>query len=207
MRKIVFGIVIALFLVFGLRYCEHQKDDLERLEFSTSLIQKQLQNVGKLVVTEGNYAQIFSYEDSKEFYFDLFASQKKALVIVNAKASIAYDLSEVRTEIDKTNKTVTIVSIPEPELTINPNIEYYDIQQDYLNQFEASDYNKIRERVEVSLREKINKSDLRSNAKNRLVSELQKIYILTNSMGWILQYHDTTISEEQDLEDISILLD
>lgn len=204
MRKIVLGIVIAVFLVFGLRYCEHQKDEHEQLEANTALIQKQLQNVGKLIVTEGTYAQVFSYKDSKKFYLDLFSSDKKALVIVNAKASISYDLSKVKTTIDAENKTVTITSIPEPELTINPNIEYYDVTQDYLNQFDASDYNKIKKRIEADLRKKIEASSLKTNAKNRLISELQKIYILTHSMGWILQYNEETISQEEDLQNISL---
>jgi hypothetical protein len=202
MRNIVFGIVIAMVLVFGLRYCEHQKDERERLEFNTAIIQKQLKNVGKLVVTEGNYAEVFTYADSKKFYFDMFSSDKKALVIVNAKASMSYDLSEVETEIDANNKTLIITNIPEPDLTINPNIEYYDIEQDYLNQFNAFDYNKIKKRVESSLREKIEASDLRLNAQNRLISELQKIYVLTNSMGWTLEYNDQPIIKEEDLNEI-----
>jgi hypothetical protein len=204
MRKIVLGIVIAVFLVFVLRYCEHQKDENELLEANTSLIQKQLENVSKLIVTEGTYPQVFSYADSKKFYIDLFSSNKKAIVIVNAKASIAYDLSKVKTTIDAENKTVTITSIPEPELSINPNIEYYDVTQDYFNKFDASDYNKIKQRVEATLRKEIEASDLKTNAKNRLISELQKIYILTHSMGWILQYNDETISQEEDLQNISL---
>ena len=202
MRNIVFGIVIAMVLVFGLRYCEHQKDEREQLEFNTAIIQEQLKNVGKLVVTEGNYAEVFSYADSKKFYFDMFSSDKKALVIVNAKASISYDLSEVETKIDAANKTLIIMKIPEPDLSINPNIEYYDIEQDYLNQFNASDYNKIKNRVESSLRAKIEASELRLNAQNRLISELQKIYILTSSMGWKLAYNNQLIIKEEDLNEL-----
>lgn len=204
MRRIVLGIVIALFMVFGLRYCEHQKEEREQLESNTALIQKQLQNVGKLVVTEGTYAEVLTYSDSKnKFYFDIFSSNKKAIVIVNAKASIAYDLSKVETKVDQNTKTVTILKIPEPELTINPNISYYDIEQGYYNLFEAADYNKIKAQVEASLKKKIEASGLKSNAKNRLISELQKIYILTSSMGWKLLYNEELISEEKDLQIIS----
>ena len=200
MRKILIGIVIALVLVFGLRYCEHQKDEREKLTTNTALIEKQLKNVGKLIVTEGTYAQVFSYEDSKKFYFDVFSATKKALVVVNAEATISYDLRKITTEILKDSKTVRITSIPEPELKINPNIEYYDVTQDYLNQFEAKDYNIIKKRVEASLKEKIEASDLRSNAENRLISELQKIYILTNSMGWTLEYNSTIVKEIDSLK-------
>ena len=124
--------------------------------------------------------------------------------MVNAKASIAYDLSKIRTQVDESHKTVTITYVPEPELSINPNIEYYDIQQDYLNQFEASDYNKIKQRVEASLRKKIEASELATNAQNRLISELQKIYILTSSMGWALQYKKQPIENEADIQGLEL---
>lgn len=204
MRNIFLGIVIAFVIVFGLRYCENKKDNREILEANTALIQKELKNVGKLIVTEGSYAQVFTYNDSKDLMYGLFDARKKALVVVNAKASIAYDLSKVNTSIDEATKTVTITNIPEPELSINPNIQYYDITQDYLNQFTASDYNKIKSRIEKSLRKKIEASELRTNAENRLISELQKIYILTNSMGWTLQYNGKPIEEEQDLQQLKL---
>jgi len=204
MRNIFFGIVIGLIIVFGLRYCEHKKDEKETLQVNTNLIEKQLQNVGKLVVTEGNYAQVFSYEDSKKYYIDLLSSTKKALVIVNAEASVSYDLSKITTEIDETNRTLTITNVPEPELSINPNIEYYDIDNGYFNQFEASDYNIIKKRVNDSLHRTIVASQLMTNAENRLISELQKIYVLTSSMGWTLHYQERKIADEKDLEYIKL---
>ena len=204
MRNILFGAVLALLIVFGLRYCEHKKDERETLEANTAIIQKEIKNVGKLIVTEGSYAQVFTYEDWKKFYIDVFSARKKALVVVNAKATISYDLSKIKTEVNQETKTVTITHIPEPELNINPNIEYYDVKQDYLNQFEAEDYNKIKQKVETSLRKKIETSELVTNAENRLISELQKIYILTSSMGWTLQYESESIENETDLEKIKL---
>jgi hypothetical protein len=202
MRNIFLGMVIALLIVFCFRYCEHRKDEKEALLATTALIEKELKNVGKLIVTEGNYAQVFSYSDSKELLYGLVDAKKKALIVVNANATIAYDLSKVETNVDQSTKTVTIVSVPEPELSINPNIEYYDVTQDYLNQFTASDYNKIKQRIEKSLREKIEASELNTNAQNRLIAELQKIYILTNSMGWTLKYHAKTLEKEEDLQKV-----
>ncbi|HLW33907.1 MAG TPA: DUF4230 domain-containing protein [Aequorivita sp.] len=204
MRNVFLGIVIAFGIVFLLRYCEHKKDDREQLEASTAMIQKELKNVGKLIVTEGSYAQVFSFSGSKDLLFGLTYANKKALVVVNAKATIAYDLSKVEMDVDEATKTVTITKIPEPELSINPNIEYYDVKQDYLNQFNASDYNKIKQRIEKSLRKKIEESELRTNAENRLISELSKIYLLTNSMGWTLKYNQTVVEREEDLQEIKL---
>ena len=142
MRKIVFGIIIGVVIVAFFRYCEHAKEEREVLIQDTALLEKQLKNVGKLIVTEGSYAQVFSYEDTEKLW-GFFDANKKALVVVNAEASISYDLNEIETEVDQENRTVTIINIPEPELRINPNIEYYEITQGYLNQFEAEDYNEI----------------------------------------------------------------
>ena len=204
MRNIFLGIVIAFVIVFGLRYCENRKDNREQLEANTALIQKELKNVGKLIVTEGSYAQVFTYNDSKDLMYGLFDARKKALVVVNAKATIAYDLSKINKVVDENTKTVIITDIPEPELSINPNIQYYDMTQDYLNQFTASDYNKIKERIEKSLRKKIEASELRTNAENRLISELQKIYILTSSMGWTLRYNSKIVESETDFQKLKL---
>lgn len=204
MRKIIPVILLALVIFFAWKYFQERNNERDQLIESTDLIQKQIKNVGKLVVTEGNFAQVFSYNDSRRFYFDVLSARKKALIIVNADVTVAYDLSKLRTEVNPETKTVTITYIPEEEISINPNIQYYDVTQDYLNQFDAKDYNKIQERIKKSLMEKIEKSPIKTNAKNRLVSELQKIYILTNSMGWTLEYNGNTISNSEALETIRL---
>lgn len=200
MRKVLYGVGILFLILLSFRYCEFKENEGKVIEEHSALIEKTLKNVGKLVVTEGEYAEVFTYEDSKKFYVDILTATKKALVIANAKATISYDLSKIETRIDSGIKTVYIVYIPEPELTINPNLEYYDIQQDLLNPFGAEDYNIIKSRVMKTLKEKIEVSSLYTNAENRLISELQKIYILTNSLGWTLQYDTKPITSINDIE-------
>ena len=202
MRKILLGAVLMLVVVFCFRYCEFRKEEKEQLTRESALIEKALQNVGKLVVTEGEYAEIFTYKDSKAFYFDILSAKKEALVIVNAKASVSYDLHKIETQIDPASKTIYIITIPEPELTIQPDIEYYDIQQDLFNPFEAEDYNIIKERVTEGLQKKIQGSTLYTNAENRLISELHKLYVLTNSLGWSLEYNNSKIGEIEKFEPI-----
>ena len=59
-------------------------------------------------------------------------------------------------------------------------------------------YNKINKTVRANLAKKIEKSTLKTNAKNRLVTELSNILILTKSMGWKLQYNGEEIKSESD---------
>jgi hypothetical protein len=63
---------------------------------------------------------------------------------VNAEASMSYDLSKVTSEIVTESKTLRITFILEPELKINPNIEYCDVTADIWNPFEAEDYNLVK---------------------------------------------------------------
>jgi len=200
MRKILFGVVITLAIVLIFRSCSEDNRQQTILEENTMLIQKQISNVSKLIVTEGHFAEVYNYKDSQQLFGQLITADKKALVVVNAEVIVAYDLGEIDFRIDEKNKTLLIQSIPEPEIKINPDFEYYDITADYFNQFNAEDYNKIKNNVKASLLKKVEASSLKNNARNRLFSELSKFYILTSSMGWSLKYQenivDSPFSEE-----------
>ncbi|MDG1730679.1 MAG: DUF4230 domain-containing protein [Algibacter sp.] len=204
MRKILFGVIITLIVLFTFKYCEDQQEDKIVLQESSLLIQEQINNVGKLIVTEGHFSEVFTYKNSKDIFGDLLSVEKKALVVVNAEVSIAYDLSKIEFEVDELNKTLTVLSIPNEEVKINPDLEYYDVQADYLNPFEAKDYNDIKNTVRVTLSKKIEASELKANAKNRLISELSKFYILTNSLGWTLKYNENPMQSIEDLKGLKL---
>ncbi|WP_417557284.1 DUF4230 domain-containing protein [Mesoflavibacter zeaxanthinifaciens] len=198
MRKIVVGICITLMVIFIINKCSNKEEIL--IQEHSALIEKQIKNVSKLVVTEGNFSEVFSYKNSKAIFGDLIEVEKKALVVVNAEVTVAYDLSKIEFNLDEENKILTITKIPEQEIKIFPELEYYDVQADFLNPFKAEDYNAINKKVKQQITKKINASNLKSNAENRLVSELSKFYILTNSLGWTLQYNQKVIDKVEDLK-------
>lgn len=204
MRKILSIVVISFIVIFTFKYCVDQKEDKIVLQESSALIQEQIKNVGKLIVTEGHFSEVFNYRNSKDIFGSIFTSEKKALIVVNADVFVSYDLSLIEYKIDEKTKTLTILSIPEEEIKINPDLEYYDIQADYLNAFEAKDYNDIKETIKKSLMKKLENSEIKTNAKNRLISELSKFYILTNSLGWTLKYNENIIESSSQLETIKL---
>ncbi|MFP4846962.1 DUF4230 domain-containing protein [Winogradskyella sp. PE311] len=204
MRKILFGVIITLIVLFTFKYCGDKQEEKIVLKENTALIQEQIKNVGKLVVTEGHFSEVFTYKNSKAVFGDLLEAKKQAIVIVNADVTIAYDLNEIEYEIDELTQTLRITSLPEEEIKISPDFEYYDIKADFLNQFEAKDYNEIKETVNTSLMKKIEASDLKSNAQNRLISELSKFFILTNSLGWTLEYNKTPVESLEILQTLKL---
>ncbi|RTY68911.1 DUF4230 domain-containing protein [Flavobacterium sp. LS1P28] len=198
LRRIGIAIVVigGIFLLF--KYCDFKKNDDEDIQYNTNLIQQQILNVGKLVVTEGHFSEVITYKNQQKYLLDMLSFEKKALVIVNADVTVAYDLRQMKYEIDEKNKTITIVSIPKEEIKISPDIQFYNVEQSKLNPFTGDDYNKINKSVKANLAKKIEKSSLKTNAQNRLISELSKILILSNSMGWKLQYEGKVIESEKD---------
>lgn len=204
MKKVLIGAVIALASVLIYRSCADDRERKTILEENSMLIQQELKNVSKLIVTEGHFAEVYNYKDSKELFGPLITAHKKALVVVNADVSIAYDMSKINYEVDQENKVLKITQIPEPEIKISPDFEYYDVTADYLNPFNAGDYNAIKRNVNASLMKKIEASSLRSNAENRLLSELSRILVLTDTMGWTLVYENTLV---ENLEQFEYILD
>ncbi len=201
MRNFLLGALIAALLAFGIKYFIDQSN-YEKTEIESSgLIMDQIKNVGKLVVTEGHFSDIITYNNNKT-YFKVLSSKKKIIVMVNANVQVSYDLRKIEHVIDQGTKTVTITRIPEAEININPEIKYHDIQEGLINKYSPGDHNAIRKVVIQQLDSKVKKSALVTNSKNRLISELQKIYILTNSLGWTLKYKDTEIESQLGLEEL-----
>ena len=100
--------------------------------------------------------------------------------------------------------TLYILSIPTEEIKISPDFEYYDIQADFFNPFLAKDYNAIKETVNKQLLKKIENSELKTNSKNGLISELSKFHILTNSLGWTLEYNERPIKNIEEFYNLKL---
>ena len=199
-NRIVFIAVIILISLLLFRFCDFKKQDSSSLENTSNLIQQQILNVGKLVVTEGHFAEVLTYKDKDEYFGGIVSFDKKALLVVNADVTVAYDLHQIKYDIDEKMKTITILNIPKEEIKITPDIKFYDVDQSKLNPFTGEDYNKISVQAKASIAKKIEKSTLKSNAQNRLISELSKMLILTNSMGWQLIYKGNTIKNDNDFK-------
>ena len=198
LRRILIGIgiIVGIFLLF--KFCDFKKNDDEDVTYNTNLIQQQILNVGKLVVTEGHFSEVITYKNQQKYLLDMLSFEKKALVIVNADVTVAYDLHKMKYDIDEKNKTITIISIPKEEVKISPDIQFYNVEQSKMNPFTGDDYNNINKSVKANLAKKIENSTLKTNAQNRLISELSKLLITTSTLGWTLKYDGKVIESEKD---------
>ena len=195
MKKFLLGVAVAVVALLLVKYFTDKKEDKERLEADTALIQTQIANVSKLVVTEGHFAEVLSYTDTQKYFMDLLSFDKKILTVVNADVTVAYDLHKISYEVNEEQKKVIIKSLPEAEVKIYPTMKYYDVSQSQVNPFTPTDVEKIQKKVKAELERKVNASTLRSNAENRLLTELSN-----RAVGWTLEYQNTPIESREDFK-------
>ena len=204
-RKLKFIVFIVLVAVafYGVSSWLKSREDDSRLLEQTSLLQKQIEHTSKLVVTEIQYAKVFSYENTRNFSWDfwnVFSEKKTALIISEAKVQISFDLRKLEYEIDPEQKSIYLTKLPEAEISINPNIDYYYMKDYPLNKFKAEDLRKIKTTITKKIEEEVLADPEMNNAQNRLLSELSNIYILSKSMGWKLVYDGENINSTKELK-------
>lgn len=172
----IFGFLVAKFF-YERKANTYQKEELQ-------VITTGVKNLSKLVVSEGSYSEIYSFSDTKKYFYDYFQFQKKAIVSVNAKVEVGYDLSKLNIQIDSVGKKIIINKIPKEEVNISPIVKYFDLQESTFNSFSSSELNKINQKAIRQIKETKQVDSLQKEAKTRLFEELSKIYQLSKIYGW-----------------------
>src|SRR3954464_7331143 len=95
LKRILLIALIVLAIALAFKYCEFKKGDESSLDYNTNLIQQQILNVGKLVVTEGHFSEVVTYKNQQKYMMDMLSFEKKALIIVNAEVTVSYDLHQM----------------------------------------------------------------------------------------------------------------
>ncbi|SED23298.1 Protein of unknown function [Tenacibaculum sp. MAR_2009_124] len=176
---------IAVFLLgFLIAKFWYEKKENHYQQEEVSVFLDGIQNMSKLVVSQGSFSEVFSFSDTKKYFYDYLSFEKKAILSVNAKVEVGYDLSQLEIQIDSIEKSIIINKIPKEELVISPDIKYFDLQQSQFNTFSKQELNKLNDKAIEKIKTTVTVSDLQKDAKNRLFVELSKIYQLSKLYGW-----------------------
>lgn len=180
----LFGFFIAKFW-YQKKVENHKKEEIQ-------VVVNSIKSLSKLVVTSGSFSEVYNYSDSKKYFYNYLSFDKKAIVTVNANVEVGYDLSKLEIHIDSLEKKIYINKIPKEEVTISPNIKYFDLQQSQFNTFSKAELNKINEKSIDKIKETVEVTALKEKAKLMLFKELSKIYLLSSI--YKLQVIDNTSS-------------
>ncbi|QCX01301.1 DUF4230 domain-containing protein [Aggregatimonas sangjinii] len=155
---------------------------------SVVLLEK-IKSVCKLVSVEGDFAEIYTYENTKDRFLSMISSKKKALIVVKAKAHIGYDLKKIQIKSDVDIKKVTLTSFPQPEiLSVEPDLEFYDIKNGMFNAFTPDDLTLLNKEVKEHIRAKVVESGLMVTARKEALDTILLVESLAETIGWKLDY-------------------
>ncbi|PKA97659.1 uncharacterized protein DUF4230 [Flavobacteriaceae bacterium MAR_2009_75] len=192
------GLILGAILMYWVFSFFNKKKSKEATEHQSEVLLEKIRTVCKLVSVEGDFAEIYRYENIKEHFMSLVTSKKKALMVINAKAQIGYDLKKIEIRADNANKRIIMTNFPEPEiLSIEPDIQFYDIQSGMFNFFSPDDLTLLNKEAKQHIREKIPESGLMETARKEAIQAVLLIEKIVETIGWKLDYSSIEVSEKQ----------
>ena len=189
MRAIVFSILGLVLLGFafwsGIWYVKQKSVTTHH----SDLVIENIQRIWKLSTVEANISELYKFRDYH--YYDFSPLRKEALVWVNAKVSAGFDFDNIELLIDDATKTITLDGFPQPEiLSIDHDLEYYDIKQGTFNTFSPEELSALQQRAKDSIQSSaIDRKILNAAAESR--DELIDLMTLASKgMGWDILIKD-----------------
>lgn len=185
-KQLLFILIIGVIIMAGFWvYMKSRLFEVRKAENTTIVLEK-IKTVTKLISVEGQFSELYNYKESYEYdFFNLFS--KNILLRVNAKVSVGYDFEKVNISIDSLNRTVTLNELPQPEiLSIDHDLDYYDISEGTFNRFTTEEYNMINRKAKELIASKAKNTPLLATAEKQKSEYLTMMEMALQSAGWKL---------------------
>ncbi len=190
------GTIIGILISLGVFTYFKSIKKKQLVNSQSILLLDKIKKVCKFITVEGDFAEIYHYEDVKERFLKLVSSKKKALVVINAKAHVGYDLSKINLKADNASKKIFLEHFPQPEvLSVETNLNYYDKKDGYFNKFEASDLTELHQEAKKHIHDKIPESGLIQAAQKEALQTIGLMENIVETLGWQLDYSALVLDE------------
>jgi hypothetical protein len=154
-----------------------------RTDESSVVLLEKIRTVCKLVTAEGQFAEIYEYKESYPFDIPLFT--KKALVRVRATVSVGYDLAKMKISVDEKSHSLVISDLPSAEiLSVDHDLDYYDLTEGFFNKFSTEDYNTMNSRAKEFIVSQVKNSSLMQAADKKRDDMIQVMRYMAEQAGW-----------------------
>jgi len=170
----------------GILYHFWNKKKVEtKIKQEAHTLLEQVRKVCKLVTVEGEFQEIIDTRNERSVLFNLITQQKKALLVVKAKALVGYDLSQIDIQVNDLEKTISLSNFPEPTLiSLETDLNYYDLTNRILNRFSEEDLSNLNAQAKTHIVEKVNESHLHELAQKQGEEVIELISEIGLALGW-----------------------
>jgi len=192
--ELISGILVGAILMYWGISIINKKSGVKLVEHQSVVLIEKIKSVCKLISVEGDFAEIYHYQDTKNRFFNLIVGQKKAVLLVNAKVHAGFDLSQIKLEADAKKKEIKLTYFPEPKvLTVETDVKYYDKSDGIFNKFKAEDLTELHKEAKNFILEKIPESGLLNTAQKEALDTILMIEKMIETSGWKLNYSDLVL--------------
>ncbi len=185
----------AIVTYWVMRYIKVQnRKDLTNAQ--SAILMEKIRKVWKLISVEGEFAEIYHYENTKERFMSMVSSKKKAILLINAKAYVGFDLSRIRMEAITEKKVIRLTDFPDPEvLSLETDLKYYDKKDGLFNKFDSSDLTEVNSQAKEFVLQKIPESGLFDTARSEALEAVLLIQNIVETIGWTMDYQDLLLAK------------
>lgn len=196
MELLITGLVLGALVVYLLYSKFGGSRNKENTTTQSVVLMEKIRAVCKFITVEGDFAEIYHYESVKSKWMNLLLGKKKALILIDAKAHVGFDLTKIKMNADPKSKTIVLSEFPKPELlTVETDFKYYDKKEGWANPFTASDLTEINREAKQHIVDKIPGSGLMLEASQQALETIKLIEKLVETISWKLDYSALQIPE------------
>ena len=120
LKYILIAVIIGALIVFAM----YRNSSKKKTQEDADVVIEGIEAVKKLIVTEGYFSELYNYKKADKYFCDLIQFEKKAFLLVKGKASVNYDLTKMEYHVDGATKTIKLINMLAPQISVEPEIKY-----------------------------------------------------------------------------------
>ncbi len=197
MELLFIGLAVGAVIAYLLYTFFNKSRKKDKEKHQSVVLMEKIRAVCKFITVEGDFSEIYHYKNLKDKWLNVLLGSKKALILIDAKAHVGFDLTKVKMRADVDKKTIYLTNFPQPELlSIETDFKYYDKREGWANPFTSSDLTDINKEAKQYIVEKIPNSGLLQEASGQAMETITLMQKLVETINWRLDYTALEVENE-----------
>ncbi|HQG38353.1 MAG TPA: DUF4230 domain-containing protein [Chitinophagales bacterium] len=195
-KNILIAILLVIIGVLGTKlFIQNLFTKKDNSTVNSTIVVERIQKVMKLVTVEGNYSELMNYKDFD--YVDFPGFRKDAIVKVNAKVSVGYNLNNMKINTDEKTKSIVISDFPQPEIiSIDTDIKFENLSSGWFTSFSEAELSKLNQLAKDKIRQKALNAELIKQAEEQKQDVLDLIFYMAKDSGYKITINGILLQKE-----------
>lgn len=183
-KNILIAVLILIIALLGIKlFIADIFSKKDNSSVDGTIVVQRIQKVMKLVTVEGNYSELMRYNDFD--YIDFPGFRKDAIVKVDAKVAVGYNLEKMKISTNEKDKTIVIEQMPKPEIiSIDTDIRFENLSSGLFTDFSEQELSKLNSLAKEKIRQKALSAELIRQAEEQKNDVLGLIFYMAKQNGY-----------------------